>query len=346
MNAGEKDRTAFCELFERHVRPGSPFAAGPDRVASLCWRLATEDFLGKKLPADFGIRFGDAETAWTSLGSAGSGTGAWVRRVKGGDGVPLIFFHGDYNWGSVYTRKMSGSFTGRPLDLAGLPEVLSEPTPVLWDGLVGQVWEAVRAVHPSGPYLLGGFCNGGFAAVEVAARLETAGERVLGVALVDPDFFMFPVPVPVRILQRLVGHSTKRSFLWKLFGEQAWDLYKRRYRRLRPAHGLLQMVRDSRLEVDPEVGLRLLEEVRERNRTYAWMMAGLKLPKVRAPLTVWNSEERLADEGNKRRRKQEERLGKIRAFRTVPGRHMEMDDEFLGRDLAEWADEACRYASS
>ena len=336
----------FRDLFERHVPPGSPYAEGPDRVASLRWRLSAEELLGRKLPADFSIRFGDVAEAWAALEGGRDGSGAWLRRVRGGEGVPLIFFHGDYNWGSVYTRKMSAAFTGRPLDLAGLPEVLAEPSPVLWKGLMEQMWKVLRSALPSGPCLLGGFCNGGFAALDMAARLEKAGERVLGVALVDPDFFMFPVPRSVRILRSTGSGWIQRTRLWKWFGETAWNQYKRRYRRLRPAHGLLQMVRDSRVDIDPETGLRFLEEVRQRNRIYAWMMAGLKLPPVNAPLTVWNSEQRMEEEGAKRTQRQEKRLGRVGAFRMVPGRHMELDAEFLGRDLARWADEACRQASS
>jgi amino acid adenylation domain-containing protein len=43
--------------------------------------------------------------------------------------------------------------------------------------------ERIRAVHPEGPYLLGGFCIGGNIAVEVARRLRAAGQDVPLVAV-------------------------------------------------------------------------------------------------------------------------------------------------------------------
>lgn len=45
--------------------------------------------------------------------------------------------------------------------------------------------QAVRAVHPHGPYLLGGHCLGGVVAFEMAQRLVAAGEQVGLLALVD-----------------------------------------------------------------------------------------------------------------------------------------------------------------
>ncbi|MGK3959668.1 type I polyketide synthase [Sorangium sp. So ce118] len=45
--------------------------------------------------------------------------------------------------------------------------------------------EAIRAVQPSGPYLLGGWSLGGLVAFEMANQLERGGERVALLALID-----------------------------------------------------------------------------------------------------------------------------------------------------------------
>jgi amino acid adenylation domain-containing protein len=45
--------------------------------------------------------------------------------------------------------------------------------------------EAVRAVQPSGPYLLGGWSMGGLVALEMARRLKELGQQVALVALID-----------------------------------------------------------------------------------------------------------------------------------------------------------------
>jgi amino acid adenylation domain-containing protein len=43
----------------------------------------------------------------------------------------------------------------------------------------------IRTVQPHGPYLLGGLCIGGFIAFEIARKLESEGEQVAHVALID-----------------------------------------------------------------------------------------------------------------------------------------------------------------
>jgi aspartate racemase len=43
----------------------------------------------------------------------------------------------------------------------------------------------MRAIQPSGPYMVGGFCNGGALAIEVAQQLQAAGEKVALVAMLD-----------------------------------------------------------------------------------------------------------------------------------------------------------------
>ena len=43
----------------------------------------------------------------------------------------------------------------------------------------------IRSVQPQGPYLLGGMCAGGVIAFEMARQLQTQGEKVAMVALLD-----------------------------------------------------------------------------------------------------------------------------------------------------------------
>jgi thioesterase domain-containing protein len=69
----------------------------------------------------------------------------------------------------------------------------------------------LRTVQPTGPYLLGGHCVGGIAALEVARLLLREGEEVALMALLDTER-----PTPVRTLlmdlhfiQRRVRHITR-----------------------------------------------------------------------------------------------------------------------------------------
>ena len=45
--------------------------------------------------------------------------------------------------------------------------------------------QEIRAVQPTGPYYLGGYCLGGTVAYEMAQRLQAAGEEVALVAMLD-----------------------------------------------------------------------------------------------------------------------------------------------------------------
>jgi thioesterase superfamily protein len=46
--------------------------------------------------------------------------------------------------------------------------------------------KSLRAVQPTGPYLLGGYCNGALVAYEMARQLHANGQQVALLALIDP----------------------------------------------------------------------------------------------------------------------------------------------------------------
>jgi phthiocerol/phenolphthiocerol synthesis type-I polyketide synthase D len=68
--------------------------------------------------------------------------------------------------------------------------------------------ELLRDRQPTGPYHLAGWSFGGYLAYEVASQLETAGERVASVALIDA---VLPLPTTEtsqdRLLRRLTGFT-------------------------------------------------------------------------------------------------------------------------------------------
>jgi thioesterase domain-containing protein len=55
------------------------------------------------------------------------------------------------------------------------------------EAVAGTHIEAMRKVRPHGPYRLGGFCNGGLLAYEMARQLQQAGEQVEFLGLIDPS---------------------------------------------------------------------------------------------------------------------------------------------------------------
>jgi thioesterase domain-containing protein len=69
------------------------------------------------------------------------------------------------------------------------PVGLDGETPPLTDlvAMARRYVEEIRAVAPHGPYYLGGYCMGGVIALEMARRLEAAGERVALLCAIDSD---------------------------------------------------------------------------------------------------------------------------------------------------------------
>ncbi len=55
----------------------------------------------------------------------------------------------------------------------------------------------IRAIQPEGPYLLGGFCNGGVIAYEIARQLEASGQTVALLLLIDPSFLIYPFALQI-----------------------------------------------------------------------------------------------------------------------------------------------------
>jgi amino acid adenylation domain-containing protein len=104
-----------------------------------------------------------------------------------GERRPLFFLHGDWTGGAFYCFALARA-AGRQQPFYVLePYVFdpSEPVPSVEDMAAAHL-RAVRQVQPDGPYRLGGFCNGGLLAHEMARQLDEAGEVVEFLGLVNP----------------------------------------------------------------------------------------------------------------------------------------------------------------
>jgi amino acid adenylation domain-containing protein len=122
---------------------------------------------------------------------------------------PLFFLHGDVGGGGLYGLSLARFLgAGQPLHL--LPPLLPEADgtgPGIREMARRQV-EVIRGVQPSGPYRLGGYCNGGLVAFEVARLLEAAGERVERLLVVQASAESVYFAGPLRaaaVLGRMAG---------------------------------------------------------------------------------------------------------------------------------------------
>jgi hypothetical protein len=101
---------------------------------------------------------------------------------------PFFFLHGDWTGGPFYCFALARAlgpdrpfYALEPYKFGGLQSLPS------LEAVAAAHIESLRAIQPEGPYLLGGFCNGGVLAYEMARQLQEAGERIDFLALINPS---------------------------------------------------------------------------------------------------------------------------------------------------------------
>ena len=102
-----------------------------------------------------------------------------VEIQRGGEKRPFYFLHGDYSSGGFYCRKIARCLESDrpfyalpPCGLNGYPALKS------YQAMAVIHLRALRAHQPTGPYMLGGTCNGGLVAYEMARQLVADGQGV------------------------------------------------------------------------------------------------------------------------------------------------------------------------
>ncbi|GCE02774.1 non-ribosomal peptide synthetase [Dictyobacter aurantiacus] len=129
---------------------------------------------------------------------------------------PFFFLHGDWTGGAYYCFKLAKQ--------AGpdQPFYVLEPSAFFEKGydiptiemLAASYLQLVRSVQPEGPYYLGGYCNGGMIAYEMAQQLQQQSQQVAFLLLVNPSAQSLATKF-VTIFDRIL-HLPKR-LQWKLY---------------------------------------------------------------------------------------------------------------------------------
>jgi amino acid adenylation domain-containing protein len=158
-----------------------------------------------------------------------------------GSRSPLFFVHNDVGRG-LYTHALARCIDPdhpfHALHLHGIDGTNGPPTA---EAIAASGIRAVRAVRSHGPYVVGGHCNGGLIALEMARQLQEAGESVELVVLVDTR----APSRAVRVLRRLAnpaaagGGALNRA--WERL-HSSTDYYRARLRML--AHADARTRRD------------------------------------------------------------------------------------------------------
>lgn len=109
------------------------------------------------------------------------GTKSLMVEIQAGDLAfnPPLFTFGSW-WGDLAKHLDSRQA------VYGLPVLVQAQTPETHiKALAALYLDEIRSVQPQGPYLLGGYCFGGWVAFEIAQRLQAQGETVNLLALVQ-----------------------------------------------------------------------------------------------------------------------------------------------------------------
>lgn len=155
------------------------FDLGGDSLLATQMGVAAEGELGFELPplmmfADFTI-----ERIVEYLRKSATVSPSIVPLVAGGSRPRFFFLHGDYLGGGLYCRALARGMAADQPFLSLTPCGLDgSPAPATIEEMAARHLRALRSVQPQGPYRLGGNCNGGLIALEMAQQLAGAGESV------------------------------------------------------------------------------------------------------------------------------------------------------------------------
>jgi amino acid adenylation domain-containing protein len=110
-----------------------------------------------------------------------------LRTIRSAGNQPAFFFlHGSLAGDGFYCQRLADALgPDQPFYSVAPHGVDGRPIPDTVEAMAADYVELVKRSHPSGPYRLGGFCNGGLVAFEMARQLVAHGDIVDRVILVD-----------------------------------------------------------------------------------------------------------------------------------------------------------------
>jgi thioesterase domain-containing protein len=192
----------------------------------------------------------------------------------GGSRRPVFFAHGDWEYGGLYCHNLARHLGDDQPVYAVTPHGLDGgPLPWSIETMAAERVEALQAIQPRGPYRLGGLCNGGVLAFEMARELERRGESVEALLLVDSR--ALNAPLRYRVLSRII-HRIALSLHWSDAKRRAVFLRLRRVDEActwEPFARMRRFVEGYRASARPEGGGRarfVLSKVRTVLRRSLW----------------------------------------------------------------------------
>jgi thioesterase domain-containing protein/acyl carrier protein len=139
-----------------------------------------EAMFGKRIPPSFLLGGATVRQVAEALARESSDLRLpWIEIRRGHVSPPFCFVHGDYRSGGFYSLNLS-RFLNADEPFYALPPQHTEVStfPRTFEAMSAAYVDALQQFRPEGPYFLGGVCNGGHVAFEMARFLEARGQQV------------------------------------------------------------------------------------------------------------------------------------------------------------------------
>src|SRR5437588_1598546 len=147
-----------------------------------------------------------------------------VVMIQPGEGSkrPFFFLHGNWKGTAFFCFSLARElgldqpfYALEPYQFDGLP------VPPTVETMAKAHIKSMRSVQPQGPYLLGGWCNGGLVAYEMARQLHAAGQTIDLLVLMDPMYLGYRtrrrlLRGVISRLGDLMGHGQDKQLDWFL----------------------------------------------------------------------------------------------------------------------------------
>src|SRR5262249_31937653 len=160
------------------------FELGGDWLLAVQMVLEVEAIARRKIPLSTLKAVYTVRQLAATIISTASTSEELVTCAKQGDGVPFFFCHGDYTTRGLYAFKLVEMLKrDQPVFLLN-PYRDPDPKSSI-EEMAKCYLSHLLAAQPAGALRLGGFCNGGLLAWELAYQLERLGRRVEFVVLID-----------------------------------------------------------------------------------------------------------------------------------------------------------------
>jgi len=158
---------------------------GGDSLAAMTMLTRIDSVLGEEIPPEWLLSTATVEGMAAKILDERPQPALPVVRVQEGSEEPGFFYvHGDYISGGYYCKRLAREMGDQVPFFAVPPSGMNgQPVAPSYETMAEQHLPAVRSVQPEGPYYLGGTCNGGLVAYEMARRLAAEGEEVAVLAL-------------------------------------------------------------------------------------------------------------------------------------------------------------------